>query len=76
MKELYFYDTWSCNTIWTNFNNKVFFHPAPVLASSGIDYNIKIWSPTAEDPGYDEQRMAEVTAPVLYKINTGHQKLV
>ena len=32
----------------------------PVLASSGIDYDIKIWAPLLEKPSFDQQRANEV----------------
>ena len=35
-------------------------HPYdPILATSGIDYDVKIWSPTAEQPLFDQEK-AEV----------------
>ena len=35
-------------------------HPHdPILATSGIDYDVKLWSPTAEQPQFD-QELAEV----------------
>ncbi|XP_052244031.1 DDB1- and CUL4-associated factor 6-like isoform X1 [Dreissena polymorpha] len=38
-------------------------HPYdPVLATSGIDYDIKIWSPLHEQPCFDEQSADEVVA--------------
>lgn len=36
-----------------------------VLASSGIDYNIKVWSPSAEKDGYDEEKVAEVSLKTI-----------
>jgi len=33
-----------------------------VLASSGIDYDIKLWMPTSEHPQFDEAAATEVNA--------------
>ena len=36
-------------------------HPtAPFLASSGIDYNIKLWAPLAEEPNFDKEAAEKV----------------
>ena len=36
-------------------------HPtAPFLASSGIDYNIKLWAPLAEEPNFDKESAEKV----------------
>ena len=36
-------------------------HPtAPFLASSGIDYNIKLWAPLAEQPNFDKEEAEKV----------------
>ena len=36
-------------------------HPtAPFLASSGIDYNIKLWAPLAEEPNFDKDEAEKV----------------
>lgn len=32
-----------------------------VLATSGIDYDVKIWAPFAEEPCYDRERADEVS---------------
>ncbi|XP_037080420.1 DDB1- and CUL4-associated factor 6-like [Pollicipes pollicipes] len=38
-------------------------HPLdPVLATSGIDYDIKLWAPLAEQPTLDRQRAEELMA--------------
>ncbi len=31
-----------------------------VLASSGIDYDVKLWMPTSTEPGFDEEKAYEV----------------
>ena len=37
-------------------------HPTlPYLASSGIDYDIKIWAPLNAQSNFDEDKAAEVT---------------
>lgn len=33
----------------------------PVLASSGIDYNIKIWIPTSDNLAFDETQAHDVS---------------
>ncbi|KAF8778809.1 DDB1- and CUL4-associated factor 6 like protein [Argiope bruennichi] len=36
-------------------------HPFdPILASSGIDYDIKLWAPTREEPFFDEEKAGEL----------------
>ncbi|KAA0192916.1 hypothetical protein HAZT_HAZT002738 [Hyalella azteca] len=36
-------------------------HPSlPLLASSGIDYDLKLWMPLLPEPTFDEERAAEV----------------
>ena len=44
-------------------------HPyEPLIASSGIDYDIKIWTPCGEgntEPMFDEQRAQEVSSSCL-----------
>ncbi|CAL1273955.1 unnamed protein product [Larinioides sclopetarius] len=36
-------------------------HPFdPILASSGIDYDIKLWAPTREEPFFDEEKAREL----------------
>lgn len=36
-------------------------HPIdPILASSGIDYDIKLWMPLEENPHFEEERAAEI----------------
>uniref|UniRef100_A0A6A7G5M4 DDB1-and CUL4-associated factor 6-like n=1 Tax=Hirondellea gigas TaxID=1518452 RepID=A0A6A7G5M4_9CRUS len=36
-------------------------HPTlPLLASSGIDYNVKLWSPVLDEPTFDEERAREI----------------
>ena len=47
-------------------------HPhAPVLATSGLDNDVKIWSPTAEHPtkltGLRKVRLSQVLIPPLKK---------
>lgn len=37
-------------------------HPLdPLLATSGIDYDIKLWAPLAEESMFDRQRAEEVS---------------
>jgi len=36
-----------------------------VLASSGIDYDIKLWAPVGEEPFFDEVKAKEVQLSVL-----------
>jgi nuclear receptor interaction protein len=33
----------------------------PVLASSGIDYDVKIWQPTLEQPQFSPQKIEKVS---------------
>lgn len=33
----------------------------PILATSGIDYNFKIWSPLLEDPVFDYKHASDVS---------------
>lgn len=40
----------------------------PLLATSGIDYNVKIWSPTAEDSLYDEKVASDVSYSIADQI--------
>ncbi|GFS61034.1 DDB1- and CUL4-associated factor 6 [Trichonephila clavipes] len=36
-------------------------HPFdPILASSGIDYDIKLWAPSREEPFFDEEKAKEI----------------
>ena len=37
----------------------------PVLATSGIDYNVKIWEPTLETPVYDDCKIEMVILRVI-----------
>lgn len=37
----------------------------PILATSGIDYNVKIWMPTGEDV-FDEQQASDVGRDVVW----------
>lgn len=45
-------------------------HPTlPYLATSGIDYDIKIWAPMNEDKQrFDEERAFDVSFPVFFSI--------
>ena len=41
-------------------------HPtAPFLASSGIDYNVKLWAPLAEEPNFDKEAADKVRCTAL-----------
>lgn len=42
------------------FHNFVCVFIFSVLASSGIDYDIKLWAPLEVEPNFDEERAAEV----------------
>ena len=43
-------------------------HPTlPLLATSGIDYDVKIWTPTAESSQFDS-RAAEIVSRYLEEI--------
>ena len=35
-----------------------------VLATSGIDYDVKLWAPTAEESTFDEERAEQVRTSV------------
>lgn len=36
-------------------------HPTlPILATSGIDYDVKLWAPLRAESAFDEQRASEV----------------
>lgn len=40
-------------------------HPVlPILATSGIDYDVKLWAPLNEEPSFDKS-MAEVVSRLL-----------
>lgn len=42
-------------------------HPTlPILASSGIDYNVKIWMPTEADDVFDMQAATDVGLDVIW----------
>lgn len=42
-------------------------HPTlPILATSGIDYSVKIWTPTAEEEIFDEKAAAEVGLDAIW----------
>ena len=44
-------------------------HPtAPFLASSGIDYNVKLWAPLAEEPNFDKEAADKVRCTALSNI--------
>ena len=46
-------------------------HPtAPFLASSGIDYNVKLWAPLAEEPNFDKEAADKVReeSRVMFRI--------
>ncbi len=66
-ERLYLYYLYMCVISAINKKKKksVFFKPHlvnmfSVLASSGIDYDVKLWSPTAESNMFDEEKAAEV----------------
>lgn len=42
-------------------------HPTlPILATSGIDYNVKIWMPTEADNLFNEQTANDVGLDVIW----------
>lgn len=51
-----------CNLI-NLFNIVLFF---TVLASSGIDYDIKVWAPLREEPFFDVEKANEVCFSTLF----------
>jgi len=43
-------------------------HPyEPIIASSGIDYNVKLWAPISDEMTFDEAS-AKTVCVLLYKI--------
>jgi DDB1- and CUL4-associated factor 6 len=41
-------------------------HPhLPILASSGIDYNVKIWTPSNSDTDFDEKQASDVSDKIM-----------
>ena len=43
-------------------------HPSlPVLATSGIDYDVKLWAPLCEESRFDEAKAKEVRCRLNYK---------
>ena len=41
-------------------------HPTlPILATSGIDYDIKLWAPICDEPRFDEDKAAEVCSSYI-----------
>ncbi|CAB1346493.1 unnamed protein product [Coregonus sp. 'balchen'] len=47
-------------TVWYPIANSLRLLSVPVLASSGIDYNIKIWSPLEASPSFNRVLADEV----------------
>lgn len=45
-----------------------------VLASSGIDYDIKLWMPLEENPHFEEEIAAEVSF-IIYVMIMRHYKI-
>ena len=44
-------------------------HPFdPILASSGIDYNVKLWTPTKEEIGFDQEKADQVNYRAIPKL--------
>lgn len=48
-----------------------------VLASSGIDYDIKLWMPLEENPHFEEERAAEASIIFLsVKLKKNYTNLI
>lgn len=44
-------------------------HPTlPMLATSGIDYDVKVWAPVRESNGFDEQQAKDVSVYKSFKM--------
>lgn len=45
-------------------------HPyLPILATSGIDYDVKLWAPINDQSSFDEKFAEDVSCPILYSLN-------